>query len=130
MAPRQLSDDDDEFGLSSSDESALLVAADAPAAPSAKRQREADPDDAPPTKRPAAASPTPAYPTTSPLAVKILKQRFGLDKFRLEQEAVNSRILAGGSAVVVFPTGGGKSLCYQVCHFALHLTPHSYTVQT
>lgn len=48
------------------------------------------------------------------LANKILKERFGLNGFRLEQEAAITRVLDGGSAVVVFPTGGGKSLCYQV----------------
>jgi superfamily II DNA helicase RecQ len=32
----------------------------------------------------------------------------------LKQEQVISRILNGGSAAVVFPTGGGKSLCYQI----------------
>ena len=48
------------------------------------------------------------------LANKVLKERFGLDGFRLEQEAAITRVLDGGSAVVVFPTGGGKSLCYQV----------------
>jgi hypothetical protein len=56
-------------------------------------------------------------PTISPstkLANEILKSRFGLNGFRLEQEAAIARILDGGSAVVVFPTGGGKSLCYQV----------------
>jgi hypothetical protein len=54
---------------------------------------------------------------TSPstlLANRILKERFGLKGFRLEQEAAITRVLGGGSAVVVFPTGGGKSLCYQV----------------
>ncbi|KAH9868812.1 hypothetical protein J1614_007886 [Plenodomus biglobosus] len=48
------------------------------------------------------------------LAKKILRERFGLSGFRLEQEAAITRLLDGGSAVVVFPTGGGKSLCYQV----------------
>jgi superfamily II DNA helicase RecQ len=48
--------------------------------------------------------------------VKVLNEQFGLSQFRLEQEAVIARILEGGSAVVVFPTGGGKSLCYQVNH--------------
>jgi superfamily II DNA helicase RecQ len=48
------------------------------------------------------------------LANNVLKSRFGLNGFRLEQEAAITRILDGGSAVVVFPTGGGKSLCYQV----------------
>jgi ATP-dependent helicase YprA (DUF1998 family) len=54
------------------------------------------------------------------LASKILKDRFALNSFRLEQEGAITRILDGGSAVVVFPTGGGKSLCYQVCDLTLH----------
>jgi superfamily II DNA helicase RecQ len=49
-----------------------------------------------------------------PLALTVLREIFGLKDFRLKQEQVISRILAGGSATVVFPTGGGKSLCYQI----------------
>ncbi|GME39364.1 Helicase [Neofusicoccum parvum] len=115
MAPHLTDDDGDEFGLSSSDESALIAAIDAPSASSAKRTRGADDAgfDQHPAKR-ATGPAAPAYPTTSPLARKILNERFGLGSFRLEQEAVIARLLAGGSAVVVFPTGGGKSLCYQV----------------
>jgi superfamily II DNA helicase RecQ len=48
------------------------------------------------------------------LANRVLKERFGLPSFRLKQEAVVTRLLDGESAVVVFPTGAGKSLCYQV----------------
>ncbi|ORY01114.1 P-loop containing nucleoside triphosphate hydrolase protein [Clohesyomyces aquaticus] len=48
------------------------------------------------------------------LARKVLKENFQLEAFRLQQEAAISRLLDGQSAVVVFPTGGGKSLCYQV----------------
>jgi superfamily II DNA helicase RecQ len=48
------------------------------------------------------------------IALRVLKQSFGLDRFRLHQEAVISRLLDGGNVVVIFPTGGGKSLCYQV----------------
>ncbi len=43
-----------------------------------------------------------------------LKQYFGYDKFRDGQEAVITQLLAGNSAAAVFPTGGGKSLCYQL----------------
>ena len=50
-----------------------------------------------------------------------LKQYFGFDAFRPGQEAVVSSVLAGRSAAAIFPTGSGKSLCYQVP--ALHL-PH------
>jgi ATP-dependent DNA helicase RecQ len=48
-----------------------------------------------------------------------LKAVFGFDRFREGQEEVISKILEGKSALAVFPTGGGKSLCYQLS--ALHL---------
>jgi len=51
---------------------------------------------------------------TSTVARNTLRTCFGLQEFRLKQEAAIARLLAGGNAVVVFPTGGGKSLCYQV----------------
>ncbi|KAH0610726.1 uncharacterized protein H6S33_011153 [Morchella sextelata] len=54
------------------------------------------------------------YPTTSPAARKILHDAWGYTSFRAEQEAVIARLLHGGSAVAVFPTGAGKSLLYQV----------------
>ena len=43
-----------------------------------------------------------------------LKNVFGFDTFREGQEAVISKILEGKSALAVFPTGSGKSLCYQL----------------
>jgi ATP-dependent DNA helicase RecQ len=43
-----------------------------------------------------------------------LKERFGFDTFREGQEAVILKILEGKSALAVFPTGSGKSLCYQL----------------
>lgn len=45
---------------------------------------------------------------------QVLQSRFGLQQFRPGQEAVIGRLLQGKSAVAVFPTGGGKSLCYQL----------------
>lgn len=48
-----------------------------------------------------------------------LKSVFGFDVFRKGQEAVISKILEGKSTLAVFPTGSGKSLCYQLS--ALHL---------
>lgn len=50
-----------------------------------------------------------------------LKTHFGFDQFREGQEAVISTILDGRSAAAIFPTGSGKSLCYQLP--AIHL-PH------
>jgi ATP-dependent DNA helicase RecQ len=44
----------------------------------------------------------------------VLAGRFGLEGFRPGQEQVIDALLAGRSALAVFPTGGGKSLCYQL----------------
>jgi hypothetical protein len=97
----------DDFGLSSDDEADLLAAA-AGAANGKHAHDEADDTTMHPNKRmKISASPSRV------LANKILQERFGLNGFRLEQEAAITRVLDGGSAVVVFPTGGGKSLCYQ-----------------
>ena len=43
-----------------------------------------------------------------------LKKFFGFDKFKGEQEAVIKNILSGRDTFVIMPTGGGKSLCYQL----------------
>ena len=50
--------------------------------------------------------------TKEPLAV--LRSVFGFPGFRGQQEAVINHIVAGGDALVLMPTGGGKSVCYQV----------------
>ena len=46
--------------------------------------------------------------------LEVLAARFGFDAFRPGQEQVVEALLAGRSALAVFPTGGGKSLCYQL----------------
>ncbi|MAE63488.1 MAG: ATP-dependent DNA helicase [Phycisphaeraceae bacterium] len=45
---------------------------------------------------------------------RILAQTFGFDAFRGQQRAIIDHVLEGGHALVLMPTGGGKSLCYQV----------------
>src|SRR3954466_1421097 len=47
-------------------------------------------------------------------AKKVLNSTFGFDQFRGPQEEVVAHALAGGDCLVLMPTGGGKSLCYQI----------------
>jgi ATP-dependent DNA helicase RecQ len=49
-----------------------------------------------------------------PSMYELLRGPFGLEQFRPGQEEVIKHLLAGRSAAAVFPTGGGKSLCYQL----------------
>ncbi len=45
---------------------------------------------------------------------KLLRERFGFDGFREGQETAVRKLLEGRSVLTIFPTGGGKSLCYQL----------------
>jgi ATP-dependent DNA helicase RecQ len=63
------------------------------------------PPQAPSDEVPAAAAHT---------ALEVLREVFGYSAFRGQQQAVVEHVASGGDALVLMPTGGGKSLCYQV----------------
>ena len=51
-----------------------------------------------------------------------LRQHFGFDKFKGSQEEIINNLLKGNNTFVIMPTGGGKSLCYQLPSFLLNGT--------
>lgn len=53
------------------------------------------------------------FMTDSP-ALAVLQRVFGYETFRAEQQSIVEHVIAGGDALVLMPTGAGKSLCYQV----------------
>jgi ATP-dependent DNA helicase RecQ len=53
-------------------------------------------------------------------AQQVLAEVFGYPRFRGSQQAIVEHLCAGGDALVLMPTGGGKSLCYQVPAIVRH----------
>ena len=98
----------DDFGdFDSADEAELIALVDE--SEGSLKRKSCFENDVPPSKR------QPINSVAIPLsAVTALTQKFGLKAFRSKQAETISWILRGGSALVIFPTGGGKSLCYQV----------------
>ena len=61
----------------------------------------------------------PATPYPPSAARAVLRERFGFDGFRPGQERLVCAALSGRDALGVLPTGGGKTLCFQLPAFVL-----------
>ena len=72
---------------------------------------------------------SPSNPPSPPDASRtILREVFGYEQFRGPQQAIIGHVVAGGDALVLMPTGGGKSLCYQIPAIARQQAGHGITV--
>ncbi|SDL56757.1 DNA helicase RecQ [Microbacterium azadirachtae] len=69
---------------------------------------------APPAARRPSSEPATSAPSRFATPLEALRTVYGYDAFRGDQAAIIDQVVDGGDAVVLMPTGGGKSLCYQV----------------
>ena len=67
-------------------------------------------------------------PLPDPSALQILGEVFGYSDFRGPQQAIVNHVIQGGDALVLMPTGGGKSLCYQIPAIARQNAGHGVTI--
>jgi len=69
-------------------------------------------------------------PETAPVSTpqQVLHEVFGYTQFRGAQQEIVDHVVAGGDALVLMPTGGGKSLCYQVPAIVRHRAGRGVTV--
>ena len=67
-------------------------------------------------------------PTLSDQPLDILHEVFGYPAFRGPQQAIVEHVTGGGDALVLMPTGGGKSLCYQIPAIARQRAGHGFTL--
>ena len=72
---------------------------------------------------------TPKATVSTPVIPQdILREVFGYNAFRGPQEAIVNHVCNGGDALVLMPTGGGKSLCYQIPAIARQRAGHGITI--
>jgi superfamily II DNA helicase RecQ len=102
-----LSDEEEDFGLSSGDDADCIALVKSFTSTTSHKRKGSDIE-------PPAAKRLALDPNISALAVDVLAKSFRMKAFRLMQEQAIATLLSGGSATVVFPTGGGKSLCFQI----------------
>ena len=67
-------------------------------------------------------------PSPATVAQQVLHEVFGYGAFRGQQAAIVEQVCSGGDALVLMPTGGGKSLCYQVPAIVRHRGGQGVTV--
>ena len=77
---------------------------------------------------PLTAQPLEATTASTPVTLDILREVFGYSAFRGHQQAIVDQVTAGADALVLMPTGGGKSLCYQIPAIARHRAGKGVTI--